>query len=69
MACKFCKVIYGDQLFGEPIAIPEESYIAFDSTLERFYISVDTGDPYMGAYLEGVKYCPYCGRKLERRNR
>lgn len=66
MACKFCKEIYDDRLFGEPITMPEKSHIEFDSTLGRFDISVDTGDPYMGAYLERVEYCPYCGRKLER---
>lgn len=44
MACKFCKEIYDDRLFGEPIAIPEESYIEFDSTLGSFNISIDTGD-------------------------
>ena len=67
MACKFCKEIYDDRLFGEPITMLEKSHIEFVSTLGRFDISVDTGDPYMGAYLERVEYCPYCGRKLERR--
>lgn len=66
MACKFYKEIFDDQLFGEPITMSEEAHIEFDSNLGCFNISIDTGDPYMGAYLERVEYCPYCGRKLER---
>lgn len=31
----------------------------------RFIIMADTGDSFQWGTIEDVKYCPYCGRRLE----
>lgn len=56
--CKFCSLIFNIE------EAPDFNCIVKDST-SQFDINVVTGDPYVGSYLEDVKYCPYCGRDLK----
>lgn len=69
--CKFCETIYpvedtSDIAFrsGKYKDFQEENYIFTDED-GAFCIEAQAGDPYESGIVENIKYCPYCGRKLE----
>lgn len=69
--CKFCETIYpvedtSDIAFqrGKYKDFKEDNYIYADKD-GTFNIEAQTGDPYESGIVENIKYCPYCGRKLE----
>ncbi len=69
--CAFCKTIYpvedtSDMAFqrGKYKDFKEDNYIYADED-GTFNIEAQAGDPYESGIVENIKYCPYCGRKLE----
>ena len=58
MDCNFCKKIF-DSLETTPNV---NCIIKYG---ERFDIQAVAADPYDCGWLDGVKYCPYCGRELK----
>lgn len=58
--CDFCKYIYG----YEEDAYSDRSHILYDIDEDEFDIEVGGEDPFWCNFLNGVKFCPYCGRKL-----
>lgn len=58
--CNFCKKIYTLSKGG----LPNENCLAYDDELKQIDIWTYTGDPYDCGVVEKVRYCPYCGEKL-----
>lgn len=70
--CEFCKTIIpeedaDDRAFcqGKYKGCREENFIWRDKDDGAFCIEAPSGDPYEVGLVCNIKYCPYCGRKLE----
>ncbi|MBQ3891733.1 MAG: hypothetical protein II740_10370 [Lachnospiraceae bacterium] len=70
--CEFCKTIIpeedaDDRAFcqGKYKGCREESFIWRDKDDGALCIEAPSGDPYEVGLVCNIKYCPYCGRKLE----
>lgn len=68
--CNFCSIIYPDDdrndiVFrkGKYSDVDIDSFITIDKE-GKYYVNIDPGDPYELGYLDDIKFCPYCGRKL-----
>jgi len=69
--CDFCETIYPDD-DTKDIVFRKGKYSNFDKysfiTIDdrgKYHVNVIPGDPYETGYLCDIKFCPYCGRKLE----
>lgn len=60
--CNFCKKIFIIQTGEIPFI---SGFIEYDESENQFCLGVDSYDPNYTGYLDNIKYCPYCGRKLE----
>ena len=58
--CDFCSHIVEDSEVGWD----DSTLITYDRKFNMFSIEIGTGDPYDGAILQDVNFCPYCGEKL-----
>ncbi len=72
-SCNFCSTIYPDKdtnniLFGRGkyFGIYLDEFITVDNE-GKYCININPGDPYETGYLDDVKFCPYCGRRLAER--
>lgn len=62
--CSFCEhILVGILHVGDLV----DDVIVYDPETEEFDIEIPDVDPYCGGILENVKFCPYCGEKLDKR--
>lgn len=55
--CNFCKYIYDiSEYFDDKNCIVKDE--------NQYDIYAVAGDPYDSGWIEDIKFCPYCGRKL-----
>lgn len=59
--CIFCETIYN---FDEYVS-EHKDYISYDKQAKVFWLHANSGSRYTQGLLYDVKFCPYCGRKLQ----
>ena len=59
--CDFCRTIY------DPIdSLNCNCIVGYGN---RYDINIESANPYSGEWLENVNYCPFCGRRLNKKTR
>lgn len=59
--CEFCERIFDSSEVGWI----DNNLITYDRKYDQFDIETAAGDPYDTGILQDVKFCPYCGEKLQ----
>jgi hypothetical protein len=69
--CNFCSTIYPEDdikniVFrkGKYSGVHIDNFITIDNE-GKYHVNIVPGDPYELGCLCDIKFCPYCGRKLE----
>ena len=71
--CNFCEKIYPDEdtrdiIFGRgkysDINSDDNPFITVDEE-GHYHININPGDPYEIGCVLNIKYCPYCGARME----
>lgn len=62
MTCLFCRKIYNSEDLNKPTG---SSHIEYNEKDRKFNIYAGNQEWYWYGVMRDVKFCPYCGRKLE----